>query len=103
MTPETKAVLRHWKNNWLLAVKNCLFGHDIDSDACPYCHKYTKEPGYFACERCPIYKKTKLQFCEDTPHSYVEDYVVNEMHEELKEAVWAELQFLLQIAWEEEE
>ena len=106
MTPETKSVLKHWRENWEKAVMGELTPYDIRGDTCAYCKKYK------GCIGCPIMIKTGSDNrecgCMGSPwetvnnSTFTVDPVVNKnLTNALKIAVWAELQFLLQIAWEE--
>lgn len=103
MTPETILVLRHWRENWDKACDGTLEDIDIDSSKCAYCGS-RKE----SCTNCPVSievgKVKDLQIFE-TPCNYTPwlsvSCRINIGPELLKSAVWAELQFLLGIAWKE--
>jgi len=96
MNETTRKVIQHWHRNWDRAVAGDLTEENIDATNCEYCKTFEE------CKDCPICKKTGYPDCDSTPYYDVVGIGIGRRHEAIKTAVWAELQFLLQIAYEED-
>lgn len=102
---ETISVIQHWKGNWHNYAEKGILPR-MGAAHCAYCRKYNRiKPYCMSSEgRCPIYHKTGAMFCDRTPYKRLDSVISNdntENKEELKAAIWAELQFLLDIAYKE--
>jgi len=100
MTPETKEALeesiKHWEEN----LERYRIGWSIITGPkeCALCRKFNLSDTIYPCVKCPIFNKTGLPFCKETPY----DIFARSSRSDWKEKhIIAEIDFLKSLREEE--
>jgi len=108
--------IEHWQRLYEARTMREFEKEGIGGRSCELCNRYrclSKESSY-ACADCPVFNYTKTQNCENTPYtevmdmkremshlkyagSYTSEYCRAAPSEKLREAVKAELDFLISL------